>query len=122
MSRTGGTKSRGTISKNAIKGEYMYFRKNLLVIIFMFFSVTTLFTLTLKIGSIAPRNSPWDKALKEIAAEWERISGGRIQMKIYPGGITGTEGDSIRKVRVGALDGTVLSTMERRVVVIPGEW
>ena len=89
----------------------MQIRKNLLITIFLLFSTATIFSLTLKIGSIAPRNSPWDKALNEIAAEWKRISGGRIQMKIYPGGITGTEGDSLRKVRVGALDGTVVSTM-----------
>lgn len=89
----------------------MYFRKNLLIFIFLVFSGTMIFSLTLKIGSIAPRNSPWDKTLNEIAAEWKRISGGRIQMKIYPGGITGTEGDTLRKVRVGALDGAVLSTM-----------
>jgi hypothetical protein len=35
-----------------------------------------LFALTLKIGSIAPENSPWDAALRSIAREWGRISGG----------------------------------------------
>ena len=91
----------------------MQIRKNLLITIFLLFSAATMFSLslTLKIGSIAPRNSPWDKTLNEIAAEWKRISGGRVQMKIYPGGITGTEGDTLQKVKIGALDGMVLSTM-----------
>lgn len=89
----------------------MYFRKNLLVLILLIFSATMISSITLKIGSVAPRNSPWDKALNEIAAEWERISGGSIKLKIYPGGITGTEDDTLRKVRVSALDGMVASTL-----------
>ena len=89
----------------------MYFRKNLLVLILLIFSATMISSITLKIGSVAPRNSPWDKTLNEIAAEWERISGGSVKLKIYPGGITGTEDDTLRKVRVSALDGMVASTL-----------
>jgi len=65
----------------------------------------------IKIGSIAPSRSPWDKALNEVAADWERISNGAIQVKIYAGGITGTELDMIRKMRLGTLNGAVLSNM-----------
>jgi len=89
----------------------MQIRKNLFIMLFLLFSSTAVFSLTLKIGSVAPRNSPWDKTLNEIAAEWKRISGGTVQMKIYPGGITGNEDDTLRKMRVGALDGMVVSTM-----------
>ncbi len=89
----------------------MFFRNNLLIIIYFFFSVAMIFSLTLKIGSVAPRDSPWDKTLHEIAAEWKRISNGSVQLKIYPGGITGTEDDTLRKLRVGALDGMVASTL-----------
>lgn len=89
----------------------MFHRKNLLILMYLIFSATMIFSLTLKIGSVAPRNSPWDKTLNEIAAEWKRISGGTVQLKIYPGGITGTEDDTLRKLRVGALDGMVASTL-----------
>lgn len=89
----------------------MQIRKNLFIILFLLISTTTIFSLTLKIGSVAPRNSPWDKTLNEIAAEWKRISGGSVKLKIYPGGITGTEDDTLRKVRVNALDGMVASTL-----------
>lgn len=89
----------------------MQIRKNLFIMLFLLISATTVFSLTLKIGSVAPRNSPWDKTLNEIAAEWKRISGGTVQMKIYPGGITGSEDDTLRKVRVNALDGMVASTL-----------
>jgi TRAP-type C4-dicarboxylate transport system substrate-binding protein len=65
----------------------------------------------IKIGSIAPSRSPWDKALNEVAADWEKLSNGAIQVKIYAGGITGTELDMIRKMRLGTLNGAVLTNM-----------
>lgn len=65
----------------------------------------------IKIGSIAPDRSPWDDALKEIARDWERISGGQVRLKIYPGGIAGGEEDVIRKIKVGTLGGAVLTNI-----------
>jgi len=65
----------------------------------------------IKIGSIAPDRSPWDKALQNMANEWERLSNGSVQVKIYPGGIAGGEQDMIRKMRLGILQGGVFSNM-----------
>jgi TRAP-type C4-dicarboxylate transport system substrate-binding protein len=65
----------------------------------------------IKIGSIAPGRSPWDKALNELAADWEKISNGSVQVKIYAGGIAGNELDMIRKMRLGTLGGAVLTNM-----------
>ena len=63
----------------------------------------------IKIGSIAPSRSIWDKALNDLALAWAKISGGRIQLKIYPGGIVGGELDMLTKMRLGTLNGAVLS-------------
>ena len=65
----------------------------------------------IKIGSVAPERSPWGKALEEVAREWERISNGAVQVRIYPGGIAGSELDMIRKMRLGVLQGGVFSNM-----------
>lgn len=65
----------------------------------------------IKIGSIAPSRSPWDKALEKMARDWEQISNGTVQVKIYPGGIAGSEQDMIRKMRLGVLQGGVFSNM-----------
>lgn len=65
----------------------------------------------IKIGSVAPDRSPWDDALKEIAREWAAISGGKVRLKIYPGGIAGGEEDTIRKMKVGTLGGAVLTNI-----------
>ncbi len=59
--------------------------------------------LTIKLGSLAPTGSPWDKGLNRLGAEWEKLSNGTVQLKIYPGGIVGDESDMIRKMKVGQL-------------------
>jgi TRAP-type C4-dicarboxylate transport system substrate-binding protein len=64
-----------------------------------------------KIASIAPARSPWDKALEQVARDWERISNGAVQVKIYPGGIAGSEQDMIRKMRLGVVQGGVFSNI-----------
>ncbi len=59
----------------------------------------------IKIGSIAPARSPWDKALRELSKEWASITNGKVRIKVYSGGIAGNESDMIRKMRVGILGG-----------------
>jgi TRAP-type C4-dicarboxylate transport system substrate-binding protein len=67
--------------------------------------------IVIKIGSIAPSRSPWDKALQQVANDWEKLSNGAVQVKIYPGSIAGGEQDMIRKMRLGVLQGGVFSSM-----------
>jgi TRAP-type C4-dicarboxylate transport system substrate-binding protein len=67
------------------------------------------FGLTIKLGSLAPAGSPWDKGLNRLGAEWQKISGGSVELKIYPGGIVGDESDMIRKMRIGQLTAAGLS-------------
>jgi TRAP-type C4-dicarboxylate transport system substrate-binding protein len=65
----------------------------------------------IKIGSIAPDRSPWDKALQEVALDWAKISNGAVELKIYAGGIAGSELDMLRKMRLGTLGGAVFTAM-----------
>jgi TRAP-type C4-dicarboxylate transport system substrate-binding protein len=60
--------------------------------------------ITIKLGSLAPAASPWELGLKRLAAEWAKISGGTVTVKIYAGGVAGDEPDMIRKVRIGTLN------------------
>lgn len=87
----------------------MGFRR-VFTLFFLLFTIT-LTPLTIKIGSIAPLRSPWGKALKRLSSEWSKISKGRIKLKIYAGGIVGTEEDMIRKMRVGLLGGAAFSNI-----------
>jgi TRAP-type C4-dicarboxylate transport system substrate-binding protein len=65
----------------------------------------------IKIGSVAPARSIWDAALNELALEWEKITSGAVQIKIYPGGVVGGEPDMLTKMRLGTLGGAVLTNM-----------
>lgn len=87
--------------------------KRILVCFFLFLLISSqAFALTIKIGSIAPAGTPWDTALKQLADEWRRISGGQVILKIYSGGTVGDEADMLRKMRIGQfgqLNGAVLT-------------
>ena len=43
-----------------------------------------------------------------LAAEWERISGGTVSLKNYPGGVAGDEPDIIGKMRIGTLNAALI--------------
>jgi len=81
----------------------------LLVFCSMTLSVSPSFGLIIKLGSLAPNGSPWDKALRKIAAAWSAVSGNSVTLKIYSGGIAGGEEDMIRKMRIGQLNAAGLT-------------
>lgn len=60
--------------------------------------------LTIKLGTLAPIGSPWEIGLRRIAADWDKLSGGSVTLRIYAGGIAGDEPDMIRKMRIGTLN------------------
>jgi TRAP-type C4-dicarboxylate transport system substrate-binding protein len=94
------------------KGEKMDQQTKWVFLLILFVIIISRFVLpaeVIKIGSIAPSRSIWDKALNDLAVEWAKISGGNIQLKIYPGGIVGGELDMLTKMRLGTLNGAILS-------------
>ncbi|AEJ62339.1 Extracellular solute-binding protein, family 7 [Spirochaeta thermophila DSM 6578] len=82
-----------------------------LVKLFFLFLGIPLWALTIKVASLAPVGTPWDEALREVAQKWAELSNGEVEMKIYPGGIAGDEIDVIRKMRLGQLQGAVLTSV-----------
>ena len=54
-------------------------------------SLPPLQALTLKLATLAPEGSPWVEELRQVAWQWERVSGGRVRLKIYAGGVAGEE-------------------------------
>ena len=63
----------------------------------------------IRMGTIAPKDSIWHNALKQIDADWTKISGGEIDITIYPAGQLGDEPEMVRKVRQGTLQAVALS-------------
>ena len=70
-----------------------------------------LWPVVIKIGSIAPSRSIWDKKLNELAREWAKISAGTVRLQVYPGGIVGGELETLTKMRMGILGGAVFTVM-----------
>lgn len=87
----------------------MRLKKTVTACLIAVLAVMPLKAMVIKVGSIAPEGSPWDVALKKIAVQWNKISGGELTLKIYPGGIVGAEPDMIRKMRIGQLQAAIFT-------------
>ncbi|MFQ5655150.1 MAG: TRAP transporter substrate-binding protein DctP [Planctomycetota bacterium] len=80
----------------------------------------------IKLATLAPDGSAWHELLKDLKADWTRISGGRVQLRIYPGGIAGDEPTVMRKMGVGTYQAALitsigLSSLDRstRLFIVP---
>ena len=60
---------------------------------------------TLKMATLAPEGSIWMQALHDAKTEVETATGGAVKIKIYPGGIMGSEKDVLFKIKTGQLQG-----------------
>ncbi len=74
----------------------------------------------IKLSTLAPKDSSYHQALVRMGQEWKRITGGKVDVIVYAGGIQGGESAMIRRMRVGQLQsalltGVGLSEIERSV-------
>ncbi len=75
------------------------------------FGVSPAFSQVIKLGTVAPEGSPWHETLMEVAQRWKELSGGQVTVRIYAGGVAGDEKDMLRKIRIGQLHATALTTV-----------
>ncbi len=73
---------------------------------------------TLRIASLAPAGSSWMKILNAWNTTLQEKTDGKVKMRFYPGGSQGDERDFVRKMRVGQLDGGVV-TMTGMSMLVP---
>jgi TRAP-type transport system periplasmic protein len=72
---------------------------------------------TIKLGTLAPNGSTWHNLLKEMGERWAQVSGGRVKLRIYPGGTQGSEGDMVRKMAVGQLQAAAITNVGMHDIV-----
>ena len=60
---------------------------------------------TLKLATLAPEGSAWMTQMREGAAEIKERTAGRVEIKLYGGGVMGNEKSMLRKIRIGQLQG-----------------
>src|SRR5436190_22655640 len=65
----------------------------------------------IKMATLVPDGSSWHQILKETAEKWKTLSGGRVVVRLYPGGVAGDDPDVVRKMRLGTLNAGVLTSV-----------
>jgi TRAP-type C4-dicarboxylate transport system substrate-binding protein len=68
-------------------------------------------TVRIKLGTLAPQGSTWHQLLTQMAAEFSKESGGKVELKIYAGGTQGSEGEMIRKISIGQLQAASMTSV-----------
>ncbi len=64
-----------------------------------------------RMATLVPDGSSWHLILKETADKWKQLSGGRVTVRLFPGGVAGDDPDVVRKMRLGTLNGGVLTSV-----------
>jgi TRAP-type C4-dicarboxylate transport system substrate-binding protein len=67
--------------------------------------------IVIRMATLVPQGSAWYTTLQEMGQAWQTISGGRVTLRLYPGGVAGDDSDVVRKIRLGTLEGGVLSSI-----------
>lgn len=62
----------------------------------------------IRLGTLAPQGSPWHDAILQMNAEWQRITGGAVSIKVYSG-VLGDEPEMLRKMRLGEIQAVAMS-------------
>lgn len=65
---------------------------------------------TIKLATLAPEGSTWHESLKDLARRWSERSGGRVQLKIYAGGVAGDETSVTSKMRIGQFGAALITS------------
>lgn len=68
-------------------------------------------TVRIRLGTVVPKNSLWDESLQYIRQDWRRISGGTVDVTIYPGAVLGDETEMVRQARQGRIQAVGLSSV-----------
>jgi TRAP-type transport system periplasmic protein len=65
----------------------------------------------IKLATLVPQASVWDKNLKQMAEEWKEATGGRVTVTVFSGGSQGDEPTVVRKMRLDALQAAAFTNV-----------
>lgn len=66
--------------------------------------------IVIKMATLVPAGSAWNRSLQEMGQKWQQVSGGKVVLKLYAGGVAGDDADVVRKMRLGTLNAGLLAT------------
>jgi TRAP-type C4-dicarboxylate transport system substrate-binding protein len=62
-----------------------------------------------RLGTLAPKGSSYCKHLQVMGEKWRGLPGGGVALTIYPDGTMGSEADTVRRMRLGQLQASMLT-------------
>jgi len=73
-------------------------------------------TTQVRIGSLVPKNSPYHQSLLELGETWRAAQGGGARFTVFTDGSQGGEAEMARRMRIGQLQGALLSVVGLREI------
>ncbi len=67
--------------------------------------------MVLKVATIAPKGSIYHRVLQEMGEAYRKAGGAQSRFIIYTDSIQGTESDTVRRMRIGQLDASMLTVV-----------
>jgi len=67
--------------------------------------------LAIKLATLVPEGTVWDKAIKQMGEDWKTATGGRVTVTVFNGGSQGDEPTVLRKMRLDALQAASFSAV-----------
>ena len=64
-----------------------------------------------RLSTLVPAGTSWHKALLDMGNTWNRDTGGRVTLTVFPGGQQGDESTAIKKMRTDILQASFLSNV-----------
>lgn len=65
---------------------------------------------TIKVATVAPKGSIYHRVLQEMGERWRAAQGGNARFIVYTDGTQGSEAATVRRLRVGQLQASMLTT------------
>jgi TRAP-type C4-dicarboxylate transport system substrate-binding protein len=73
-------------------------------------------TIQLRIGSVVPRNSVYHQELMKLGEVWRAAQGGNARFAAFTDGSQGGEAEMVRRMRIGQLQGALMSVVGLREI------
>ncbi len=66
-------------------------------------------TMTVKIATVVPKGSIYHRVLQNMGQKWREAQGGNSRFIVYTDSVQGPEPETVRRMRVGQLNGSMVS-------------
>jgi TRAP-type C4-dicarboxylate transport system substrate-binding protein len=64
-----------------------------------------------RLGTLVPANTTWDKALRDMGNTWNKDTAGRVTLTVFAGGSQGDEATTIKKLQNDVLQASFLTSV-----------